>query len=238
MNQSRPSWTLRNRRPLPKARTSQLSVTKNNRCNLAIKFYVKPGVLNSHKSLTVLPKWKMRSNLTPPLTQTYDFVYFTHLVSGCLSKIPGASVARPQLKLSYQKPNSKGKGRVKRQTVTGRIIALHGLSNDDSHYDRFQGVFLTLIVRLNNQCSLPKNLRKINLVVVGNLLPTNKFQYGLCDKTRSRFRACTDREYLQNPGRGVIPWITTGNGSQMCHIFYRRDAQAPQSYCSFDVTTA
>ena len=233
MSTQRPQWTLRNSNPLPKAKTKQLSVTPGGRCNLAISFYVRPGRLNTPQSLTVLPSWKLRANLRKKLVQRYDLTYFTHLITSCLGTIPGVKLERPTVTLQYQRPRSQA-----RRTVTGKIIAIHSLSNDDPHYDRYQGIYLTLVVRLKKGCQLPTNLRKINLQVIGHLLPRDTFQYGVCDKVRSRFRACSDQEYLTNPGRGTIPWVSPGGGSNMCQIFYLRDHQSPDTYCKFDVTTA
>jgi hypothetical protein len=235
MNPVPRSWTLRNKLPFNKAKTQQISVTNGKRCNVAIHFYVNHGRLNHPESLTVLPKWKLQANIKPKLTTSYDLVYASHLLEASLANIQGVTLPKPFLTMTYQKPNQKSRKRV---TVMGRILGIKALSNDDPHYDRYQGVYLTLIVRLCQKCQLSTNLRKIQLDIRGKLLPIQQFQYGVCDKIRSKFRRCTDSEYLTNPGRGVIPNVGAGGGSNMCHVFYRRDHQSPHTYCSFDVTTS
>jgi hypothetical protein len=94
---------------------------------------------------------------------------------------------------------------------------------------------ISLFLKVPNGCVIPSVIKRVKLVINGQLLPKNKFQYAICDSLRADFTACSDYEYLQNPGPAIVPFTGVSDDRNSCSAYLVRPNSNLKSYCKFAV---
>lgn len=114
------------------------------------------------------------------------------------------------------------------QTVRGRIIGFVGTQDDEGLYLKHKKSHnFHLNLKLDRGYSLPDTLKKFQITITGELLPNNLYQYGFCSSLNSRFKRCTDMDYIKNPGD--LYWAY---GLGRCKAYDLRKGN-PKQFCSF-----
>lgn len=94
---------------------------------------------------------------------------------------------------------------------------------------------LSLFIRLPRNVNVPDTIKKVRIIINGQLLPRKQFQYAICDSLRAEFVKCTDFEYLQNPGPAIVPFTGVSDDRESCSAYYIRPYSNLKSYCKFAV---
>ena len=136
---------------------------------------------------------------------------------------------QPKCCLGYKTKGGKSRA------ISGKIISFYYLPNNQSKYKVNDKNPFVVYLKLYPQYRLPLNLKNIKINIRSRLLPRKKYQYGFCDTYGSKFKVCTDKEYMSSPGISLVPDNGVSKGRTQCMVFRLRPPQSPKTYCKFDI---